>query len=75
VSAHPEHYEGDLNQTPVFLGCSDVDPHIPVKRVHETEDILSSLNANVTKVIYPNMAHTINQDEIDHLNKMICAKI
>ncbi len=72
---HPELYEGDLHQTPVFMGCSDVDFHIPVDRVHESEAILSSLNADVTKVIYPNMGHTINQDEIDHMNQIIRDRI
>ena len=72
---HPELYDGDLNKTPVFMGCSDVDFHIPVERVHESEMVLSSLNANVTKVIYPNMGHTINQDEVDHLNNIINNRI
>lgn len=72
---HPELYNGDLQQTPIFMGCSDVDFHIPVERVHESETILSSLNANVTKVIYPNMGHTINQDEIDHMNRIIRDRI
>jgi predicted esterase len=72
---HPELYEGDLQQTPVFMGCSDVDFHIPVDRVHDSESILLSLNANVTKVIYPNMGHTINQDEIDHMNRIIRDRI
>lgn len=71
----PDLYNGDLNQTPVFMGCSDVDFHIPVERVHDSESILSSLNADVTKVIYPNMGHTINKDEIDHLNRIISERI
>ena len=50
--------------TPVFLGCSDVDPHIPVTRVHETRDLFTSLGAEVDTRIYPGMPHTINDDEI-----------
>ncbi len=72
---HPEFYDGDLNQTPIFMGCSDVDFHIPVERVHDSEAILSSLNADVTKVIYPNMGHTINEDEINHMNRIISERI
>lgn len=70
-----DQYTGDLDQTPVFMGCSDVDAHIPEQRVHESADILSGLNADVTKKIYPGMGHTINQDEIDHINRMILASI
>jgi predicted esterase len=62
----PRNYSGNLDGTPVFIGCSDVDFHIPLERVEETAVILSSLGGNVTKIIYPNMGHTIIQDEIDH---------
>ncbi|HKK44743.1 MAG TPA: alpha/beta fold hydrolase [Balneolaceae bacterium] len=57
-------YTGSMDQAPVFLGCSDVDPHIPKERVDKTEEIFSKLNANVTKQIYKGMGHTINEDEI-----------
>ncbi|MCR9133551.1 MAG: alpha/beta fold hydrolase [bacterium] len=70
-----DHYSGDLESTPVFMGCSDVDAHIPEQRVHESAEILSTLNADVTKKIYPGMGHTINQDEIDQINRLILASI
>ena len=60
----PRAYEGALDGTPVFLGCSDVDPHIPLARVNETAEVLSRLGAVVDKRIYPRLGHTINQDEI-----------
>jgi predicted esterase len=63
-------YPGDLSGTPVFLGCSDVDAHIPLARVEETARVLADLGAVVDKQIYPGMAHTINEDELaraDHL--------
>jgi predicted esterase len=65
------HYEGYLAGTPVFIGCSDVDPHIPVERVQETADVLTQLGGNVTLKIYPRMAHTIIQDEIDEAMKIV----
>ncbi|MEF8834218.1 MAG: hypothetical protein V5A42_05095, partial [Halofilum sp. (in: g-proteobacteria)] len=55
---------GSLDGTPVLLGCSDVDPHIPVERVHETRAALQALDANVDERIYPGMGHTINDEEI-----------
>ena len=67
----PRNYEGSLDGTPVFLGCSDVDFHIPVERVEETAVTLTHLGATVNKKIYPNMGHTIIQDEIDQAQKII----
>ena len=64
-SVSAEMYSGVLKGTPVFIGCSDVDFHIPVERVHETASILSSLGAEVNEKIYPGMGHTIIQNEID----------
>ena len=61
----PRDYPGSLDGTPVFLGCSDVDPHIPLARVRETAEALQRLGAIVDERIYPRMGHTINQDEID----------
>lgn len=61
----PRDYPGSLDGTPVFIGCSDVDPHIPVGRVRETAEVFERLGAVVDTRIYPRMGHTINQDEID----------
>jgi phospholipase/carboxylesterase len=69
----PEDYAGDLDGTPAFLGCSDVDPHIPEERVHASADVFERLNADVTERLYPGMGHTINQDEVDHVSEMIAA--
>lgn len=57
-------YAGSLDGTAVFLGCSDVDPHIPLARVEETAVVLGQLQAQVTYKIYPNMGHTIIDDEL-----------
>lgn len=64
-------YHGSLNGTPSFLGCSNIDPHIPLERVHETENILRGMGADVTAKIYKGMGHTINQDEINIANSII----
>jgi predicted esterase len=61
----PRDYAGSLDGTPVFIGCSDIDFHIPVERVHETTATLTRMGAAVTERIYPGMGHTINQNEID----------
>lgn len=69
--AEIERRVGDLEGTPVFLGCSDVDFHIPVERVHASARILSALGGAVTERIYPGMGHTINDDEIAFAAAMI----
>ncbi|GAB5518524.1 MAG: dienelactone hydrolase family protein [Rhodothermales bacterium] len=60
----PREYDADLQGTPVFLGCSDVDAHIPLGRVHESADVFERLGADVTKRVYRGMGHTINADEL-----------
>jgi predicted esterase len=60
----PRDYAGSLEGSPVFLGCSDIDPHIPKARVLETAQILETLGGTVDARLYPNMGHTINQDEV-----------
>jgi predicted esterase len=60
----PRDYAGSLGGTPVFLGCSDVDPHIPVERVKETADVLLELGAAMDMRIYPGMGHIVNDDEV-----------
>lgn len=64
-------HEGDLEGTPVFLGCSDTDPHIPVERVHETRDVFERLGADVEERIYEGMGHTINEDEIQFVRELL----
>ena len=58
-------YAGSFDGTPTFLGCSDIDPHIPVDRVRESAEIYRRMGATVDERIYPRMGHTIIQDEID----------
>jgi phospholipase/carboxylesterase len=67
----PRTYAGSLANTPVFIGCSDVDSHIPLARVHESVDVLGKLGGDVTEKIYPGMGHTVIQDEIDHIKKVL----
>jgi phospholipase/carboxylesterase len=68
---YTENYKGDFAGTPVFIGTSDPDPHVPVERVNDSAAVLEKMNANVTKKIYKNMGHTINQDEISTVNEVI----
>lgn len=71
----PRDYDGSLDGTPIFLGCSDTDAHIPLARVHESAEVLERLGGEVTKHIYPGMGHTINRDEIDTARDMLEALV
>lgn len=70
-SIDPEAYDGDLDGTPVFLGCSDSDPHIPAERVHESAAVFDRLGGDVTKRLYEGMGHGINDDEIEFVSGLL----
>jgi phospholipase/carboxylesterase len=61
---NPDVYRGSFDGTPVFLGCSDVDPHIPAQRVRQSASLLTGLGAQVTMRLYPQMPHSVNDDEL-----------
>ncbi|ELY55858.1 alpha/beta hydrolase [Natronolimnohabitans innermongolicus] len=77
-SVDPEDYlddGADLEGTPVFLGCSDVDPHIPEERVHETADVLEAMNGDVTERLYEGMGHGVNEDELAFVSELVAALV
>jgi predicted esterase len=67
----PRDYPGSLAGTPVFLGCSDADFHVPKEYVQQTAEVMKRLEGEVTMRLYPNMGHTVNQDEIDFVRDMM----
>jgi predicted esterase len=67
----PRDYAGEFEGTPVFLGCSDVDPHIKKDRVLEAAAVFTRMGAGVTMRLYPGMGHTVNQDEIESVREMV----
>src|SRR5450432_686491 len=72
---YAENYKGDFANTPVFIGSSNPDPHVPVERVNATAAILKAMKADVTEKIYVNMGHTISQDEIEKANTLVLNKL
>ena len=71
---YTENYSGDFKGTPIFIGTSDPDPHVPVERVNDTTRILKSMHADVTEIVYSNMGHTVSADEINNANKLVFEK-
>lgn len=64
-------YGKDMSGMTVFLGCSDVDPHIPVSRVYDSSRIFGEAGAHVVERIYPGMPHTVNEDEMHWLQQRL----
>lgn len=67
----PRNYAGSLDGTPVFLGCSDNDFHIPAARVLHSAHVMRRLGGQVTERLYPNLGHTINDDELEHVRTLM----
>ena len=67
----PRNYPGSFDGTPVFLGCSDIDGHVPAIRVTESAAVLRHMGARVTMKLYPGMGHLVNEDEIAAVNAMM----
>ena len=60
-----------LDGTPVFLGCSDRDPHIPRDRVEESARELERIGGRVELQIYHGLGHTVNRDEVDRVRRIL----
>lgn len=67
----PRDYPANFDGTPVFLGCSDIDPHIPMRRVVETGEVLKGMGADVTVRFYPGMAHQVSGEELATISELV----
>lgn len=70
----PRDYAGSFDGTPVFLGCSDVDAHVPVERVRESSAVFTRMGARVDERIYPGMGHTVIDDEIAAVAALLASR-
>lgn len=64
-------YKGDFQEMPILITTGSPDPHVPVSRVKESQDILQKMNANAEVRIYPGRTHTITREEIDLARKLV----
>jgi phospholipase/carboxylesterase len=69
----PREYPGSFAGTPVFLGCSDVDPYIPMPRVVETGEVMKRMGAEVTVRFYPGMGHLVSVEEVETIRELMAA--
>jgi len=67
----PRDYPGSMENTPLFIGCSDIDAHVPVERVRESAEVFRRIGAVVDERIYPRMGHTINEDELNAVRALL----
>jgi predicted esterase len=67
----PRDYAGSMETTPVFVGCSDIDAHIPLERVRESAEVFRRMGAAVDERIYRGMGHTINEDELNAVRALV----
>lgn len=63
--------KGTFDGTPVFIGCSDDDPWIPLERVRQTESVLRGMGADVETAIFANAEHTIRDDEVKAFDSIL----
>ncbi|MFD3165759.1 alpha/beta hydrolase [Herpetosiphon sp. NSE202] len=68
---HLPSYSTDLTGTTAFLGCSDRDFHIAAERVRESASVFEQTGATVDMRLYPNMGHTVNDDEIGAIQALL----
>lgn len=68
---YPENYKGDFEGTPIYIGSSDVDPHVPLPRIYASENILRDMGASIQTDIFPGMGHTINEQEMAAARKIL----
>ncbi|HXE12819.1 MAG TPA: alpha/beta fold hydrolase [Bryobacteraceae bacterium] len=67
----PRDYSGSFDATPVFIGCSDIDAHVPVERVNESAEVFRRMGAVVDERVYRGMGHTVNEDEISAVDALL----
>lgn len=68
---NPEKYFGDFNGTPIFIGASHNDMHVPLARIEATANLMEKLGAKVKTMIFPDTSHSIRHEELDWVNENI----
>ncbi len=63
--------DGALAGIPVLLACGDADAHIPEARVRSAAAAFATAGAVVDMRIYPDLGHTVVEDQLDALRAML----
>ncbi|MFD2033288.1 alpha/beta hydrolase [Belliella marina] len=67
-------YIGVFSGTPIFVGSSHKDMHVPLSRIEESAVVLEKMGAAAKTLIFQDTNHTIRQEEIDWVNANILSK-
>jgi phospholipase/carboxylesterase len=68
---NPSKYRGDFKNTPVFIGSSHRDVHVPLSRIEESAAQIQKMGAHMKTMIFQDTQHTIRQEEVDWVNEHI----
>lgn len=69
-----EKYSGKFLGTPIFIGSSNKDMHVPLKRIQDSAEVFEMMGAITKILILQDANHTIRKEEIDWLNNNILKK-
>jgi phospholipase/carboxylesterase len=64
-------YSGDFGSTPIYIGGSQLDFHVPAKRMQDSSELLKKMGAEVTLMFFDDPEHTIRGEELDWVNRHI----
>ncbi|WP_159438766.1 alpha/beta hydrolase [Alkalispirochaeta americana] len=67
----PENPAANMEGTPVCIGCSQEDPHIPLARLRATEEALRKASASVETLVYPGAGHTVTPEEMSLVQEIL----
>ncbi|QYH39821.1 phospholipase [Algoriphagus sp. NBT04N3] len=70
----PEKYKGNFDGTPVFIGSSNRDFHVPLTRIEESAQLLEKMGANVKTLIFDDPEHTIREKELEWVNEHLLSQ-
>ncbi|WP_144606773.1 alpha/beta hydrolase [Algoriphagus algorifonticola] len=70
----PEKYKGNFDGTPIFIGSSNRDFHVPLTRIEESAQLLEKMGANVKTLIFDDPEHTIREEELEWVNEHLLSQ-
>lgn len=64
-------YTSRLDGLPVYIGCHAQDPHIPLRRVRESEAVLSGLGAACRVTVHAGAGHGVVHADVSAVRAML----
>lgn len=66
-----EKYKGNFEKTPIVIGSSQRDFHVPLRRIVDSWEILQDIGGNLTVQYFDDDEHMIREEEIELVNSHI----